>query len=106
MRRLALAVLSIFIISLLTGCEMSKPYVMTTERVDQKMEIGNRGYLKGTPPPPKYRGDLKRPFIAVDINLPEVGESEGPAVEAKEAAAKKVTPPASEKAPLKEEEVK
>lgn len=54
------------------GCgNVSKPYVMTTDRVDQKLEAGNRGYLEGTPPPVGDRGDLKRPWIAVDVDLPE-----------------------------------
>lgn len=55
----------------LTGCvsRVSMPYVMKTERVDQQVDIGNRGYLQGTPPPPTDRGGLKRPFIAVDVDL-------------------------------------
>ena len=56
----------------LTGCErVSMPYVMKTDRTDQDLKVGNRGYLKGTPPPSKDRGDLKRPFIAVDVDLVE-----------------------------------
>lgn len=56
----------------LIGCEsISRPYVMKMDRVDQDMEIGNRGYLQGTPPPPRDRGELKRPFIAIDIDLLE-----------------------------------
>ncbi len=54
------------------GCgNVSKPYVMKTDRIDQKLEEGNRGYLEGTPPPVGDRGDLKRPWIAVDVDLPE-----------------------------------
>ena len=54
------------------GCgNVSKPYVMKTDRIDQKLEEGNRGYVKGTPPPVGDRGDLKRPWIAVDVDLPE-----------------------------------
>ncbi len=54
----------------LIGCEsISKPYIMKMDRTDQKLDEGNRGYLKGTAPAPKDRGDLKRPFIAVDIDL-------------------------------------
>ena len=56
----------------LAGCEMSKPYVMTVDRIDQKVDEGNRGYLKGTPPPAQDRAGLKRPLIAVDIGLPEI----------------------------------
>lgn len=69
---MCLAVLIGGLIIGLTGCEMSKPYIMTTDRVDQKMEIGNRGYLKGTPPPAEDRTGLKRPLIAVDIDLPTI----------------------------------
>ena len=40
----------------LVGCEkISKPYIMTVDRVDQKVD-GNRGYLKGTPPPVQASG--------------------------------------------------
>jgi len=54
------------------GCgNVSAPYVMKTDRIDQKLEEGNRGYVKGTPPPVGDRGDLKRPWIAVDVDLPE-----------------------------------
>ncbi len=54
----------------LAACErVSMPYVMKTDRTDQDLKAGNRGYFKGTPPPPKDRGDLKRPLIAVDVDL-------------------------------------
>jgi len=53
------------------GAKMTNPYIMKTDRIDQKLEEGNRGYLKGTPPPVGDRGDLKRPWIAVDVDLPE-----------------------------------
>jgi len=49
--------------------KVSGPYIMQTERVDQVVE-GNRGYLKGTPPPPEDLTGRKRPLIAVDIDLP------------------------------------
>ena len=56
----------------LVGCEkISKPYIMTVDRVDQKVE-GNRGYLKGTPPPAQDRTGLKRPLIAVDMDLIDI----------------------------------
>ena len=56
----------------LVGCEkISKPYIMTVDRVDQKVE-GNRGYLKGTPPPEQERTSLKRPLIAVDMDFVEI----------------------------------
>ena len=51
------------------GCKMTMPYVMETDRVDQGLE-GNRGYLKGMPPPAKNRTGLKRPWVAVDVDLP------------------------------------
>jgi hypothetical protein len=44
---------------------------MTVDRVDQKVQ-GNRGYLKGTPPPLKERTNLTRPLIAVDMDLVEI----------------------------------
>ncbi|MDD5496788.1 MAG: hypothetical protein PHP46_06825 [Candidatus Omnitrophica bacterium] len=54
----------------LVGCEkISKPYIMTVDRVDQKVDAGNRGYLVGTPPPADERSGLKRPLIAVDMDL-------------------------------------
>lgn len=65
----ACAILAIGMIS----CQVSKPYIMETDRVDQNLRGGNRGYLKGAPPPPEDRRGLKRPLIAVDIDLPEIG---------------------------------
>ncbi len=87
MGKLCLIVLAAMMVIGLVGCNLSKPYVMQTDRVDQDMNAGNRGYLKGTPPPPGDRGDLKRPLIAVDIDLPKVNTGR-------------------EKAALKEEEIK
>ena len=56
----------------LVGCEkISKPYIMTVDRTDQKVE-GNRGYLKGTPPPPEDNTGRKRSFIAVDMDLIDI----------------------------------
>ena len=53
----------------LVGCErISKPYIMTVDRVDQKVE-GNRGYLQGTPPPQERNSNPKRQLIAVDMDL-------------------------------------
>ena len=70
-------ILSVFLVLALTGCErVSMPYVMKMDRTDQNLRVGNRGYLKGTPPPPKDRGDLKRPFIAVDVDLIEPEKKE------------------------------
>ncbi len=54
------------------GCEkISKPYIMTVDRVDQQV-YGNRGYLKGTPPSGKERMNPKRSLIAVDMDLVEI----------------------------------
>ena len=54
----------------LVGCEkISKPYIMTVDRVDQMVDSGNKGYLQGTPPPAGERSNLKRPLIAVDMDL-------------------------------------
>jgi len=69
MKSIGLLLCAILTIGLI-GCEkISKPYVMKMDRADQDLNAGNRGYLKGTPPPPGDRGDLKRPFIAVDVDL-------------------------------------
>lgn len=70
----------------LAGCEISKPYVITVDRVDQKVSEGNRGYMKGTPPPADERQGLKRPLIAVDIDLPSVQGKPAPASKLKVAA--------------------
>ena len=57
-----------------TGCErVSAPYVMRVDRHDQDLAVGNRGYLKGAPPPAPARRDLKRPFLAIDVDLAEGG---------------------------------
>ena len=62
-------VLALCVAVALVGCEkISKPYIMTVDRVDQKVE-GNRGYLKGTPPPAQERTNLTRQLIAVDMDL-------------------------------------
>ena len=56
----------------LVGCEkISKPYIMTVDRADQKVE-GNRGYLKGTPPPAVDHTGSKRSLIAVDMDLIDI----------------------------------
>ncbi len=97
MKLFCFTVLSILVLVALAGCQMSKPYVMEMDRVDQKME-GNRGYLKGTPPPAEDRSNLKRPFIAVDIDLPSTAPE-------KEATMVREEPPVKKKA-MREEEVK
>lgn len=61
------------------GCErISKPYIMTVDRVDQKVE-GNRGYLKGTPPPEQRMTNPKRSLIAVDMDLVDIKGKPSPA---------------------------
>ena len=80
MKGLALIAFAAILAAALIGCQMSAPYVMETDRTDQKMEAGNRGYLKGTPPPAEDRAGLKRPWLAVDVDLP--GTEEGKAQEA------------------------
>ncbi|GEM_PF-6235773 len=56
----------------LTGCEkISKPYIITVDRQDQKV-AGNMGYLKGTPPPGEDKTGRKRELIAVDMDLVEI----------------------------------
>ena len=71
MKLLALVLIACIALTAI-GCErISKPYIMTVDRTDQKVE-GNRGYLKGTPPPEQERKNLKRPLIAVDMDLVEI----------------------------------
>ncbi|MFA5146004.1 MAG: hypothetical protein WC515_01285 [Candidatus Omnitrophota bacterium] len=70
MRVVCVAFLGLSLLIITTGCErVSAPYKMKMDRVDQNMAAGNRGYLKGTPPPAPDRGDLKREFIALDVDL-------------------------------------
>ncbi len=74
--------LSVCVVMALAGCanfgetKVTMPYVMQTERLDQKIE-GNRGYLKGTPPPAEDKTGRKRPFIAVDVDLPQTSKEAG-----------------------------
>jgi len=80
MKTFYFAVLCAALITALAGCQgISAPYVMKMDRTDQNVKEGNRGYLKGTPPPADDRSGLKREFIAVDIDLPEEGGKEEPA---------------------------
>ncbi len=73
MRLFCLVVTAMLIAAIgLKGCNLSKPYIMNTDRVDQDMQAGNRGYLKGPPPPADDRSGLKRPLLAVDIDLPQI----------------------------------
>jgi len=66
----AVLVSAVLVIGII-GCNVSKPYIIKTDRVDQEL-AGNRGYLAGTPPPAENRAALKRSLIAVDIDLPQV----------------------------------
>jgi len=52
------------------------PYVTQVERKDQNI-AGNRGYLKGTPPPPEDKTGRKRPFLTIDIDLPRTSGEAG-----------------------------
>ncbi len=83
----------------LVGCEkISKPYIMTVDRVDQKAG-GNRGYLRGTPPPEQERANLKRPLIAVDMDLIDIkGKPAQDTVIVTKEGKKAIFPPASESA--------
>ena len=68
--RIICALVGICMILGLAGCAtVSAPYVMKTDRLDQKVE-GNRGYLKGTPPPAEDLTGRQRPWIAIDVDLP------------------------------------
>ena len=65
-----LVVILLVISFLVTGCSNVKTYTFKRERVDQGMQVGNRGYLIGTPPPAESREGLKRTMIGVDIEIP------------------------------------
>lgn len=71
MKKLVVVTLGIALTFGLIGCNVSKPYITETNRTDQAIS-GNRGYLKGTPPPEAERNGLKRQLITVDIDLPEI----------------------------------
>lgn len=56
-----------------SGCaNISKPYITEVARTDQDVSAGNKGYLEGTPPAEPDRGNLKRQFITVDVDLVEI----------------------------------
>ena len=80
----------------LVGCEnISKPYVMTVDRTDQKVE-GNQGYLKGTPPPSVDNTGRKRSLIAVDMDLIDIkGKPAKDTVIVTKCGEKAIFPPAS-----------
>ncbi|NQT22786.1 MAG: hypothetical protein HQ579_05020 [Candidatus Omnitrophica bacterium] len=54
----------------LTGCSSVKTYTYKRDRVDQEVQKGNRGFMKGTPPPAKSREGLKRTLYGCDIEIP------------------------------------
>lgn len=54
----------------ITGCSNVRTYTFKRNRVDQKVQEGNRGYLKGTPPPAEERKDVKRTMYGVDVEIP------------------------------------
>jgi len=98
MKSLGLVILLCFTIALV-GCErISKPYIMTVDRVDQVVE-GNKGFLKGTPPPSPERANRTRPLIAVDMDLVELkGKPSQPTVIVTKEGRKEIFPRASESA--------
>jgi len=112
MRTFCLVVAALFIAMVLVGCEtVSKPYVMKVDREDQKLDMGNRGYLKGVPPPARERGELKRPLIAVDIDLVQVQGKKTQSTEMVQGSGAKQSvseapQPVQHKTALKEEEIK
>jgi hypothetical protein len=65
-----LAVMLLVILLLITGCSGVKTYTFKRDRVDQDMQVGNKGYLAGTPPPAESREGLKRTMIGVDVEIP------------------------------------
>lgn len=90
-------VLMVCITLALVGCErISKPYIMNVERVDQKVQ-GNRGYVKGTPPPAKDETGRQRTLIAVDMDLVEIkGKPAQETMLVTKKGKKAIFPPASE----------
>jgi len=52
----------------LTGCTV-RTYKITHDRVDQDLSVGNKGYLKGTPPPEAGERKMTRDTQAVEIEL-------------------------------------
>lgn len=56
----------------LVGCaNISKPYITETDRVDQEVSVGNKGYLQGNPPE-KVTRNLKRQWVTFDVDLPQI----------------------------------
>ena len=105
MRIAFLALIAVIAIGI-TGCQVSKPYVTKVDRTDQVMDSGNRGYLKGTPPPAGNRGDLKRPFMTVDIDFPAIQGNATKETQVVGAAKKETVSDIRHEVTVKEEQVK
>lgn len=56
----------------LLGCTRISTY--TVDRVDQALDVGNRGYMRGTPPPPPSERKLTRTMIKLEFKLPPFPE--------------------------------
>jgi len=63
-------VLLVIMIFAISGCSSVKTYTFKRDRVDQDMQEGNRGFVKGTPPPAEKREGLKRAMYGCDIEIP------------------------------------
>ena len=115
MRTLFFVLAAFLVIGALAGCanfgetKVSMPYIMQTDRVDQKID-GNRGYIKGTPPPPEDKTGRKRSWIALDVDLPRSSHEAGiPDTKFVSPGEAKNAPSAvaqQESAPVKQEAVK
>ena len=73
MKLVCLVLAAVVVMGGLTGCtgmKMTQPYISSVDRTDQSLEGGNRGYIKGTPPPAPANRNTKRTFITVDVDLP------------------------------------
>lgn len=65
-----ISILSIVALLAVSGCGANvRTYTFQKERPDQEL-LGNRGYLKGTPPPSERPKKAERTFVGVDVELP------------------------------------
>ncbi|MBD3380423.1 MAG: hypothetical protein GF408_08195 [Candidatus Omnitrophica bacterium] len=71
--------LTVFLICVvfLGGCSNVDVYTFKKERVDQK-DMGNRGYIEGTPPPRTDTGSSKRTLIGIDVDMGTSGADHQP----------------------------
>jgi hypothetical protein len=102
MRTLCFALAALLVMGALAGCsgmKMTNPYVSTMDRVDQNLQEGNRGFLKGTPPPAPERS-MKRQFVTVDVDLPPTTR------EAAEAAREETSATVKKTVMVRQEEIK